>query len=183
MQLNSLTNKFSILALCTAISACSSSSDISSTSSPTNNIPKETQAQPKSNIQVTPALARQASFENMSGKQFTETTSTSSTLYFGFDSSTLTKAAMDTLEAHAEYLNAKISAYLIIEGHTDSRGTPEYNIALAERRAKKVKTFLMNMGVNETQLTMISYGEEKLAMKGFSNHAHSANRRARLTYK
>ena len=71
---------------------------------------------------------------------------------------------------------------VVIEGHADERGTPEYNIALGERRAKAVETYLMNMGVNGSQLSVVSYGEEKPMVKDRTEAAFAKNRRAVLVY-
>ena len=71
---------------------------------------------------------------------------------------------------------------MLIEGHTDEKGTPEYNIALGERRAKAVAKYMQNLGVDATQLSVVSYGEEKPADPNHSEDAFSKNRRAVLVY-
>ena len=86
------------------------------------------------------------------------------------------------LDAHAKFLNANADVEVLIEGHADERGTPEYNIALGERRAKAVVTYLENMGVNPSQLSVVSYGEEKPMVKDRSESAFSKNRRAVIVY-
>jgi peptidoglycan-associated lipoprotein len=86
------------------------------------------------------------------------------------------------LDAHAKFLNENSQANVLVEGHADERGTPEYNIALGERRAKAVITYLENMGVSSSQLRMVSYGEEKPMIKDRSENAFSKNRRAVLVY-
>jgi peptidoglycan-associated lipoprotein len=67
---------------------------------------------------------------------------------------------------------------IVIEGHCDERGTAEYNIALGERRAKSVKRYLINLGVDSSQLSTISYGEERPADPGHNEAAWAKNRRA-----
>jgi peptidoglycan-associated lipoprotein len=69
-----------------------------------------------------------------------------------------------------------------IEGHADERGSEEYNIALGERRAKSVVTYLETMGVSASQLSIVSYGEEKPMIKDRSEDAFAKNRRAVLVY-
>jgi peptidoglycan-associated lipoprotein len=86
------------------------------------------------------------------------------------------------LEAHATFLNENLTVNVLIEGHADERGTPEYNIALGERRAKAIETFLENMGVSAAQLSTVSYGEEKPMVKDRSEGAFAKNRRAVLVY-
>ena len=71
---------------------------------------------------------------------------------------------------------------MIIEGHADERGTPEYNIALGERRAAAVKSYLQANGASGEQLSIISYGKEKPAVLGHNEAAYAKNRRAVITY-
>ncbi len=71
---------------------------------------------------------------------------------------------------------------VVIEGHYDQRGTPEYNIALGERRAQSVQTYLLNAGVSSSQVTVVSYGEEKPAVMGSSEYAFAQNRRGVIVY-
>jgi len=102
-------------------------------------------------------------------------------IYFDFDSSAITDAAMPMLKAHAEYLSSK-GASITLEGHADERGTREYNIALGERRADAVRRVLMANGVNANQIKVVSYGEERPALLGHDESAWSKNRRAELMY-
>ncbi len=103
-------------------------------------------------------------------------------VYFDFDKSTVSAEFAAILEAHAKFLNNNANVNVLIEGHSDERGTPEYNIALSERRAKAVETFLENMGVSASQLSTVSYGEEKPMIKDRSEGAFAKNRRAVLVY-
>ncbi|WJG08105.1 peptidoglycan-associated lipoprotein Pal [Aliiglaciecola sp. LCG003] len=103
-------------------------------------------------------------------------------VYFDFDTSNLSSAAYAVLEKHADYLAKNPSQSIVIEGHCDHRGTPEYNIALGERRAKSVQTYLMNSGVSASQMSVVSYGEEKPAVSGSSESAFAQNRRGILVY-
>ena len=86
------------------------------------------------------------------------------------------------LDSHAKFLIDNTDKSVTIEGHTDEKGTPEYNIALGERRALAVSNYLQNMGVAENQITVVSYGEEKPANFGHSETALAENRRAELVY-
>ncbi|HBY88486.1 MAG TPA: peptidoglycan-associated lipoprotein Pal, partial [Colwellia sp.] len=103
-------------------------------------------------------------------------------VYFDFDVSNVNEQYSAILDAHAKFLNANSDVKVLIEGHADERGTPEYNIALSERRAKSVVTYLENMGVAAGQLTVVSYGEEKPMVKDRSESAFAKNRRAVLVY-
>jgi peptidoglycan-associated lipoprotein len=103
-------------------------------------------------------------------------------VYFDFDKSSVSGDFAAILEAHAKFLNENSNVNVLIEGHADERGTPEYNIALGERRAKAIETFLENMGVSASQLSTVSYGEEKPMVKDRSEGAFAKNRRAVLVY-
>ena len=104
------------------------------------------------------------------------------TINFEFDKSTVTSEAASILDTHAKFLTDNASKSLTVEGHTDEKGTPEYNIALGERRALSVSNYLQNMGVAQEQIKIVSYGEEKSANFGHNEAAWSENRRAELVY-
>lgn len=103
-------------------------------------------------------------------------------VYFDFDTSTLNSQFTSVLDAHAAFLSENSNVNVLVEGHADERGTPEYNIALGERRAKSVVTYLENMGVSSSQISVVSYGEEKPMVKDRSENAFDKNRRAVLVY-
>ncbi|MCC2616099.1 peptidoglycan-associated lipoprotein Pal [Aestuariibacter halophilus] len=103
-------------------------------------------------------------------------------VYFEFDRSNIRSDATAVLDAHADFLIKNPSQSVVIEGHCDSRGTPEYNIALGERRAKAVATYLQNAGVSTSQISVVSYGEEKPAVMGSTEAAFAKNRRGVLVY-
>lgn len=104
------------------------------------------------------------------------------TIFFDFDRSTIKSDFFPVLRKHAEFLVNNQNQSVVIEGHTDSRGTPEYNIALGERRGKAVETFLQNEGVRSSQISVVSYGEEKPSVMGASEYAFAQNRRAVVVY-
>ncbi len=101
------------------------------------------------------------------------------TFYFEFDSSDLKPEAMRALDVHAKDLKAQGNR-VALEGHTDERGTREYNMALGERRAAAVQRYLALQGVSVSQLELISYGEEKAAVTGTGEEAWAQNRRVEL---
>ena len=101
------------------------------------------------------------------------------TFYFEFDSSDLKPEAMRALDVHSKDLKAQGNR-VALEGHTDERGTREYNMALGERRAAAVQRYLVLQGVSPAQLELISYGEEKAAVTGTGEEAWSQNRRVEL---
>ncbi|MCW8107842.1 peptidoglycan-associated lipoprotein Pal [Alteromonas ponticola] len=105
------------------------------------------------------------------------------TVYFDFDRSTIKSEFQSLLDKHAEFLIQNADQNVVIEGHTDQRGTPEYNIALGERRAQAVETYLLNAGVSSNQISTVSYGEEKPAVMGSTEYAQAQNRRGVVVYK
>ncbi len=98
-------------------------------------------------------------------------------VYFEFDKSTLTPAAQDNLLQKAEWLRENPDATVTIEGHCDDRGTNEYNLALGDRRAESAKAFLVDLGIDASRLTTISYGEERPVDPRQNEEAWAKNRR------
>jgi peptidoglycan-associated lipoprotein len=99
-------------------------------------------------------------------------------IYFGYDEARLTPAARAILEAKASALRANPHVRLIIGGHTDERGSDEYNLALGMRRAKAAQSYLVRLGVSGVRLQTESYGEERAAALGHDERSYAANRRA-----
>jgi peptidoglycan-associated lipoprotein len=102
--------------------------------------------------------------------------------YFDYDKATLQPESLAILELHAAFLKASPDRRVTIDGFTDERGTREYNLALGERRADAVATFLVSQGVRRSQIDVVSYGEERPADPGHSEAAWAKNRRAELVY-
>lgn len=129
----------------------------------------------------TAALAREAEIAAQTNSEI-EQLLAQSIIYFGFDKSTLSSEYSTTLDAHARFLSANASQTVVIEGHADESGTPEYNIALGERRAKAVASYLESLGVSSSQISVVSYGEEKPMVRTRDAAAFAKNRRAVLVY-
>ncbi len=104
------------------------------------------------------------------------------TLYFDFDSSEISPDGRPVLEANARYLSANPSVAVTLEGHTDERGTREYNIGLGDRRAEAVRRALNAYGVSAEQLRTLSYGEERPAATGHTEESYAKNRRVEIVY-
>lgn len=102
--------------------------------------------------------------------------------YFEFDSSEIASYDQPAVEAQARYLSTHPKARVVLEGHTDERGSREYNIALGERRALSVADLLKINGASEKQIRVVSYGEEKPADPGHTEEAYRMNRRVKLVY-
>jgi len=98
-------------------------------------------------------------------------------IYFAFDKSTLTAAAQDNLLKKAQWLRQNSDATVTIEGHCDDRGTAEYNLALGDRRAESAKSFLIDLGIDPSRMTTISYGEERPVDPRNTEEAWAKNRR------
>jgi peptidoglycan-associated lipoprotein len=100
------------------------------------------------------------------------------TVLFGFDSASLTDAAQATLNRQAAFMQASPTLRVIIGGHADERGTREYNLALAERRAAATRDYLVAKGVNAARVRIISYGKERPVAVGSNDVSWAKNRRA-----
>ena len=103
--------------------------------------------------------------------------------YFDFDQAIVKRHGHEQLNKHAIYLAANSDVRVRLEGHADERGTREYNLALAERRAIAVRAYLTSQGAMNHQIEVISYGEEKAASDGHDESAWSMNRRVELIYR
>ncbi|MCA1772748.1 MAG: peptidoglycan-associated lipoprotein Pal [Halomonas sp.] len=104
------------------------------------------------------------------------------TIYFDYDRDTIKGEYESVVMAHARYLRSNPDADVVLHGHTDERGTREYNMALGERRANAVERFLNIQGVSSSQMSVVSYGEERPAERGDSDDAYSQNRRVVFNY-
>jgi peptidoglycan-associated lipoprotein len=97
---------------------------------------------------------------------------------FGYDSYELDDEARTILGKQAEWLARFPQVRVTVEGHSDERGTREYNLALGDRRASAAKNFLAAQGVDPGRMTTISYGKERPAAEGTDEAAYARNRRA-----
>ena len=102
-------------------------------------------------------------------------------IYFEYDSSTLSDAARQRVEANVETLRSYPNMKIQLEGHTDDRGTAEYNMALGATRAKAVKDVLISLGVSPSKLETISYGEELPIDTAQTESAYARNRRVHFS--
>jgi len=99
-------------------------------------------------------------------------------VFFGYDQSELSFEARTTLERQATWMKQYAAVTVTIEGHADERGTREYNLALGERRASSVRSYLMSLGVDASRINTISYGKERPAVPESTAAAWSQNRRS-----
>ena len=99
-------------------------------------------------------------------------------VYFDFDRSELTEKAKELLAQVGELLLKETRFTVTIEGHTDARGTEDYNFTLGAKRAMKVKEFLVAYGIDAKRMESVSYGKEAPKVEGATEEAYSQNRRA-----
>lgn len=104
----------------------------------------------------------------------------SNVVYFDFDSTELKAESMAVVQAFAAYLAANPAARVRLEGHTDERGTREYNVGLAERRSGAVEQALLRAGATPAQLGTLSYGEERPTCRESDESCWSMNRRVEI---
>jgi peptidoglycan-associated lipoprotein len=103
-------------------------------------------------------------------------------IYFDFDSYEIQSQYRDVITAHARNLARTGTIKVRLEGHTDERGSREYNIGLGERRAQAVRRALMLQGGGDPQIVTVSYGEERPAQAGSDEAAWARNRRVEFVY-
>lgn len=103
-------------------------------------------------------------------------------IYFDFDQSDLRPEYSDLVASHASNLANNAGASVRLEGHTDERGSREYNIGLGERRAQAVRRILLIQGASANQISTVSFGEERPAAFGSDEESHALNRRVELKY-
>lgn len=101
---------------------------------------------------------------------------------FSYDDFNLASKYLPSVNAQAEYLKSHSGARVLLAGHTDERGSREYNISLGEHRANTVADILRMAGVSRQQIRVVSYGKERPANLGHDEASHAQNRRVEFTY-
>ncbi|AZZ97757.1 peptidoglycan-associated lipoprotein Pal [Pseudoalteromonas sp. R3] len=177
MQLNKTLKALLVALPVMTLAACSSSSGTDAGAGSETNAAT---ANNSSNVDVNTAT-RQKTAEELLKEKY-EALRQEQIVYFDFDKSTVRSEFVELLQAHADFLVKNPSVKVLIEGHADERGTPEYNIALGESRGKAVAKYLQSLGVSDSQMSVVSYGEEKPMDKARTEEAFAKNRRAVLVY-
>jgi peptidoglycan-associated lipoprotein len=103
-------------------------------------------------------------------------------IYFDYDQFLIKDEFKATVEAHAKYLQGNRALRVTLQGHTDERGTREYNIALGQKRADAVKKLMVLLGANEIQIETVSFGKEKPRRDGHDEQSWAENRRVDIVY-
>lgn len=127
-------------------------------------------------------LGQAGGFGQEAGESYTTQAPHNQVYLYAYDSSSLQSKYIPSANAQAEYLRSHPGARVLIAGHTDERGSREYNIALGERRASSVAEIMHMAGVHEQQMRIVSYGKERPVYSGHDEAAHRQNRRVELTY-
>ena len=104
-------------------------------------------------------------------------------ILFDFDSFTVKPEYQGLVDQHARFLQGNRGRSGAVEGHTDERGSREYNLALGQKRAEAVRRALTLVGATDAQIEAVSFGEEKPAVSGSSEDAYSQNRRVEIRYR
>jgi peptidoglycan-associated lipoprotein len=107
----------------------------------------------------------------------------SKTIYFDFDSYLVKPEYASVINAHVQFLANRKNTKISVEGHTDSSGGREYNLALGQKRAEAVRRAMALSGLNESQIEAVSFGKEKPADLGSDDAAAAKNRRAEISYR
>jgi len=103
-------------------------------------------------------------------------------VYFAYDLSELSEPTRAALQKAADWLRRFTSTRVMVEGHADSRGTNEYNLALGERRANSVRDYLVSLGIPAARLTIVSKGEEDPVCREEADACYEKNRRAHFVF-
>ncbi|MFB9133794.1 peptidoglycan-associated lipoprotein Pal [Vibrio sp. AK197] len=180
MQLNKVLKGLLIALPVLAVTACSSSDEAANASGTETN--QSTSTSGSSNVDTTVVSPMDENGQLSEQELKEQALRESQTIYFAFDNATIAGDYEEMLAAHAAYLSKNPDLNVTVEGHADERGTPEYNIALGERRAQAVAKYLQALGVQKSQISIVSYGEEKPLLLGQSEEVYAKNRRAVLVY-
>lgn len=157
--MNKFLKAISVLSMMAAVAACSTTNDSSD-----------------SIIEIS-----SPSVDSVDGDTITMQNALATTVfYFGFDSSELSEQDRSTLVYHAEQLKSNPTSIIRLEGHASEEGTREYNLTLGENRAEAISMFLIVNGASQSQIEVISYGEEKPANNGSTEEERALNRRVEI---
>jgi peptidoglycan-associated lipoprotein len=104
-------------------------------------------------------------------------------IYFDYDSFVIKPEFLSVIQEHARFLSSNPTGKIVVEGNTDERGGREYNLALGQKRAEAVRRALGLLGIADSQVEAVSFGEEKPAVAGSDEEAYAKNRRAEINYR
>ncbi len=156
-----------ILASSIALAACSKKAPEQLPPAPADT----TTNTPAPSTQTGPTVGSQSHFNNAVGQENT-------VVYFDTDGYDIDGEDSAKLQRQAQYFQQYSNVTFTIEGHTDERGTREYNLALGERRANAAKNYLVSLGIPANRIRTLSYGKERPVAMGSNESAWAQNRRA-----
>ena len=162
-----------VLAL--AVAACETKDEAASSGSSETTPPQTVRSDPPRQVAVTSTTSQQT---YAPGSQDELNATIGDRVFFGFDRYDLSSEARASVASWAQWMNTHQNVELVIEGHTDERGTREYNLALGARRANAVKDYMVALGVAASRVKTISFGKERPAVLGSNEAAWAQNRRA-----
>jgi peptidoglycan-associated lipoprotein len=165
--MNTTTRVLLAASICVALAACTKKTDV-------------VEQQPEPTTPVTTAPVSDGRFTE--ADLDTDSCLRQRTVYFDFDQDTLRPEFQAVMACHAKYLNDRPSSRMTLEGHADERGTREYNLGLGERRGNAVSGALQGAGGSSTQITVVSYGEERPVCNESNESCWQRNRRVEVIY-
>ena len=121
--------------------------------------------------------------DDMRAEQTATTAAGLRDVFFGYDSWAISEEGRQALGRDAEWLRLHPAVQLKVEGHCDERGTSAYNLVLAEKRAKSVRNYLMELGIKAERFVVVSYGKERPFCKERTEACYQQNRRGHLVVK
>ena len=130
-----------------------------------------------------PGLGEEVQIGSLSAPTCADIAAAADRVFFEYDSAELRPDARTTLDGLASQIQKQSQCRFVIEGHCDERGTREYNLALGEKRASVVMSYLAALGVDPTRMQTVSYGKERPAVVGSDEEAWAKNRRAVMVFK
>lgn len=168
-----LTRYFLIFSLLFVVTACSSTEDVALT----DDVPVSEREVITTTADGVSSVYGEGLASANAGTQEDLVVNVGDRVFFGYDSYALTAGGRETLSAQARWMQQYPALSITVEGHADERGTREYNLALADRRANAVKDYLTALGVSHSRISLISYGKERPAVAGANEAAWAQNRR------
>jgi peptidoglycan-associated lipoprotein len=175
MRLRNLTDHLISISLAAGLAACSGAQTVPD--APAN----KAEAKPEVAEAAKPSPASDTNVQGQAELERAMEALRNVSVFFEFDSSTLTSEAKDKLSAVGTVLGKYPDLKVRIEGNCDERGSEQYNLALGQRRADAAKRYLTSMGAHDKQLTAISFGDQKPKATGHDEEAWRQNRRDDLT--
>ena len=158
-----------LMGLCLVVSACSKKGEVQEESINPEEVSSSQEVSIDSEEFANEPVVRGNKVENVAEL---------SIIFFGFDSSNVTGTELATLKSNVAYLKNNPNVNVVVEGHCDERGTTEYNLALGQKRALKVKEYYVQMGIAPARIATVSYGEEMPLDKRSNEAGWARNRRA-----